>query len=133
MRLARLLVRACMPGRPYAATKLPVIMVLVFTILVGPLRADVIPNEPSNDEAAAQERLVGVLASNGVPTLQARAVVSELDPHEVAFFNEHPGSATHVTGTGTTILTFVLVGAVIVGGVAAAIHIRNKDNDDDPP
>lgn len=113
--------------------KVPVVMTLVFAIFVEPLRADVIPNEPSKDEAAAREKLVGVLASNGVPTFQARAVVSELDPHEVAFFNDNPGSATYVTGTGTTILTFVLVGAVIVGGVAAAVYIRNKDNDEDPP
>lgn len=115
-----------------ARLKVPVISTLTFAVFMGPLRADVIANEPSEDQAA-QEKLVSVLASNGVPALQARAAVSDLDPHEVAFFNQHPGSATHVTGTGTSILTFVLVGAVIAGGIAAAMYIRDKDNDDDPP
>lgn len=80
----------------------PGFLILAMLSLVTPCMADIIPNEP---ESGAADTVKERLASIGVSSASAQAMLDELSQAEQAYFAAHPNSIA-VVGQEQTVLWY---------------------------
>ncbi len=93
---------------------LAVSFVLSASVLVSPLRADIVSGKTEKDvaqESGAAQAVAAQIAASGASADAAAAVVQEMPPAEMAYFGS---KVERVQPAGSLLVTILIVAAVVI-------------------